>query len=78
MVAQLPGFEIAPAVKPLGNTESALIAEAERSVAILTRLKGIGVGLSLVARFAELHGGSAWVQDHQGGGASFRVLLPES
>jgi PAS domain S-box-containing protein len=39
---------------------------------------GVGVGLSLVARFAELHGGSAWVQDRQGGGASFRVLLPES
>src|SRR5207247_10988028 len=27
--------------------ESSLIAEAERSVAILTRLKGIGVGLAL-------------------------------
>jgi PAS domain S-box-containing protein len=39
---------------------------------------GVGVGLSLVSRFAELHGGSAWVQDRQGGGASFRVLLPES
>jgi signal transduction histidine kinase/GAF domain-containing protein len=38
---------------------------------------GVGVGLSLVARFAELHGGSAWVQDRPGGGASFRVRLPE-
>ena len=38
---------------------------------------GVGVGLSLVARFAELHGGSAWVEDRPGGGASFRVLLPE-
>jgi signal transduction histidine kinase len=38
---------------------------------------GVGVGLSLVARFAELHGGSAWVQDRPGGGSSFRVLLPE-
>ncbi len=37
---------------------------------------GVGVGLSLVARFAELHGGSAWVQNRPGGGASFRVLLP--
>jgi signal transduction histidine kinase len=37
---------------------------------------GIGVGLSLVARFAELHGGRAWVEDRPGGGASFRVLLP--
>ena len=39
---------------------------------------GVGVGLALVARFAELHGGSAWVQDRPGGGASFRVFLPES
>jgi signal transduction histidine kinase/GAF domain-containing protein len=37
---------------------------------------GVGVGLSLVRRFAELHGGRAWVEDRQGGGASFRVFLP--
>lgn len=37
---------------------------------------GTGIGLSLVARFAELHGGRAWVDDREGGGASFRVLLP--
>lgn len=37
---------------------------------------GVGVGLALVARFAELHGGRAWVQDRPGGGASFRVRLP--
>jgi signal transduction histidine kinase len=37
---------------------------------------GSGIGLSLVARFAELHGGTAWVEDRDGGGASFRVLLP--
>jgi len=36
----------------------------------------VGVGLTLVRRFAELHGGSAWVQDREGGGASFRVFLP--
>jgi signal transduction histidine kinase len=38
---------------------------------------GLGVGLSLVARFAEAHGGSAWVEDREGGGASFRVLFPD-
>ena len=38
--------------------------------------EGFGIGLSLVARFAELHGGKAWVEDRAGGGASFRVLLP--
>jgi PAS domain S-box-containing protein len=37
---------------------------------------GVGIGLSLVARFAELHGGRAWVEDRPGGGASFKVFLP--
>jgi PAS domain S-box-containing protein len=39
---------------------------------------GSGIGLALVAGFAGLHGGRAWVQDRPGGGASFRVLLPDS
>jgi PAS domain S-box-containing protein len=39
---------------------------------------GTGVGLSLVARFAELHGGRAWVDDREGGGASFCVYIPGS
>ena len=37
---------------------------------------GTGIGLSLVARFAELHGGRAWVEDRSGGGASFSVYIP--
>ncbi len=37
---------------------------------------GTGVGLTLVTRFAQLHGGRAWVEDRPGGGASFRVFLP--
>jgi PAS domain S-box-containing protein len=37
---------------------------------------GVGVGLTLVRRFADLHGGRAWVEDREGGGASFRVFLP--
>jgi PAS domain S-box-containing protein len=37
---------------------------------------GVGIGLALVARFSELHGGQAWVQDREGGGASFHVWLP--
>ena len=39
---------------------------------------GAGVGSSLVARFAELHGGRAWVEDRPGGGASFLVFLPDA
>ncbi len=42
----------------------------------VTHSPGVGIGLSLVARFAQLHGGRAWVEDREGGGASFRVYLP--
>lgn len=34
-----------------------------------------GIGLWMVAKFAELHGGRAWVEDRPGGGAVFRVFL---
>jgi PAS domain S-box-containing protein len=39
---------------------------------------GVGIGLTLVARFAELHGGRAWVEERPGGGSSFRVLIPDA
>ncbi len=39
---------------------------------------GVGIGLSLVRRFAELHGGQAWLETREGGGASFRVFLSEA
>lgn len=45
--------------------------------AAATHTPGTGIGLSLVARFAALHGGRAWVEDRPGGGSSFKVLLPE-
>ncbi len=53
------------------------IFEAFRRGSDASTMPGSGIGLSLVARFAELHGGRAWVEDRTGGGASFRVLLPE-
>jgi PAS domain S-box-containing protein len=37
---------------------------------------GVGIGLTLVRRFAEMHHGRAWVDEREGGGASFRVFLP--
>jgi signal transduction histidine kinase len=39
--------------------------------------RGVGIGLSLVARFAALHSGHAWVDERWGGGAAFHVLLPD-
>jgi signal transduction histidine kinase len=38
--------------------------------------RGVGIGLSLVRSFAELHGGSANIEDRVGGGARFVVMLP--
>ncbi len=37
---------------------------------------GTGIGLPLVRRFAEVHGGRAWMEDREGGGSAFRVFLP--
>lgn len=38
--------------------------------------RGMGIGLSLVQRFAELHGGTARIEDAPTGGARFIVTLP--
>jgi signal transduction histidine kinase len=38
---------------------------------------GIGIGLSLVAQFAALHDGKAWVEPSENGGACFRVFLAD-
>jgi PAS domain S-box-containing protein len=37
---------------------------------------GLGLGLSTVAEIAALHHGRVWVEERDGGGASFRLLLP--
>ena len=47
------------------------------SAPTMAHARGVGIGLSLVARFAALHGGHAWVDERWGGGAAFHVLLPD-
>jgi two-component system phosphate regulon sensor histidine kinase PhoR len=39
------------------------------------RVRGSGIGLALVKHIAEAHGGSAWVEDAEGGGSSFVLTL---
>jgi signal transduction histidine kinase len=43
---------------------------------ITTKERGIGLGLALVKRIAERHGGAVEYSDRQGGGARFTVRLP--
>ncbi|MEX2406565.1 MAG: ATP-binding protein, partial [Actinomycetota bacterium] len=62
-----------PGVPPEQRLE---IFEPFRQAAAQNDSAGVGVGLALVARFAELQAGRAWVEDGEHGGASFRVWLP--
>jgi two-component system, NtrC family, sensor histidine kinase HydH len=43
---------------------------------ITTKDRGVGLGLALVKRIAERHGGSVSYADREGGGARFTVVLP--
>ena len=60
---------------PTGMRES-LFRPFERGPSASPHAPGTGVGLSLVASFAALHGGRAWVDERPGGGAAFHVALP--
>jgi len=58
------------------DLREAIFEPFRQGPARLTHSPGVGVGLTLVARFAELHGGRAWMEPRGSGGSSFRVFLP--
>jgi signal transduction histidine kinase len=59
------------------EARQAIFQPFQRGPSITAHAPGSGVGLALVAQFAAMHGGRAWVQERPQGGASFRVFLPE-
>ena len=87
-----PGTEIAVRVEDDGDAVLIAVDDHGRGVPVQERaaifeifnrgtraseVSGAGVGLALVAQFAVLHSGTAWVEDNPNGGASFRVRLPK-
>jgi PAS domain S-box-containing protein len=59
------------------EVRQAIFQPFQQGPTITAHAPGSGIGLALVVRFAGMHGGRAWVQERPGGGASFRVFLPD-
>ncbi len=59
-----------------GGLRQALFAALQERPEATKRPRG-STGLSLLSRLADIHGGRAWVEERPGGGASFRVFLPD-
>jgi len=67
---------VAVSVEDTGPGVDAAIARRLFEPLITTKPRGTGLGLALVKRIVERHGGTVRYDPRQGGGASFTVLLP--
>ena len=58
------------------EVKAAIFEPFKQGEAATANKTGAGIGLSLVRKFTELHGGRAWVEDRPGGGTTFSVWFP--
>lgn len=81
---QLPGLEKAPdpfvalEVKDNGEGIDPSIQDRIFDPFFTTRAQGFGMGLAIVHRIVDLHGGMIWVESEPASGAVFRVALPRA
>jgi signal transduction histidine kinase len=63
----------------IAREDQALVFEEFRQAGgdVLRKAEGTGLGLALVKRFVELHGGSVSLQSEPGRGSTFRFVLPQ-
>jgi PAS domain S-box-containing protein len=59
-----------------GEFHTAVFDRFSHDRTTLVHPPGDAIGLALVLRLAELHGGTAWIQGRPGGGTSVSVILP--
>ena len=59
--------------------DQALVFEEFRQASgnVLRKAEGTGLGLALVKRFVELHGGTVSLESEPGHGSTFRFTLPQ-
>jgi signal transduction histidine kinase len=63
----------------IAKKDQALVFEEFRQASgdVLRKAEGTGLGLALVKRFVELHGGTVTLDSAPGQGSTFRVVLPQ-
>jgi hypothetical protein len=75
IIAPITSAAPASAAAARARSIGSILRRASRRFATEIRFLPIISGVAL-ARFAELHGGAAWVEDRPGGGTVFSVHLP--
>ena len=63
----------------IAPADQALVFEEFRQAGgdVLRKAEGTGLGLALVKRFVELHGGTVTLESEPGRGSTFRFVLPQ-